>query len=176
MYFVQALGRGARKTEVAHDCVVIDFGGNVARHGALDMIKPVEVRAPKTKSERETAEKSAFKQCKKCGEDYADFFESCPHCGYDSRLDREVGGDLLLRSKEKAILVEAKTKPLWLEVKGPPRRTPNRHWSIPLTTGTAVWWPAHLPATPVHVYAQWSARWGFVAEGIIDEQGTIHRP
>jgi len=176
IYYEQGLGRGARKTHVAHDCVVVDFGGNVARHGALDMIKPVEVRGLKTKRERDEAAQKAFKVCKACGQEYAEFFDSCPHCGHDPRLDRSVGSDLVMRSKAREMLEEAKMKPQWLPAQGTPVRVPGRHWSIPLDAGKAIWWPAHMPTVPVHVYVQWNARWGFVAEGIVGADGQIHQP
>jgi DNA repair protein RadD len=176
VYYVQALGRGARKTHVALDCIVIDFGGNVGRHGALDMIKPVEVRPPKTEREREELRKSAFKTCKACGHEYAEFFTSCPHCGHDPRLDRSVGSDLSMRSKARELLEQVKLQPQWVDVAGPAVRIPGKHWKIPVEGAQAIWWPAHLPAPPVRVYARWDARWGFVAEGLYDVEGIIHQP
>jgi len=174
IYYVQSLGRGARKTEVALDCAVIDFGGNVARHGALDMLRPLAFRGPKTDAERDETQKKTTIICKKCGDQYADFFDSCPSCGYDPRTDRAVGSDLRLRSVAQEIISKAKLEPAWLDVKGPAVRTNNRHWKIPLLTGNAIWWPAHLPAAPVHVYARWTEKWGFVADGIIDPDGNFH--
>jgi DNA repair protein RadD len=34
--YVQMIGRGTRKADGKYDCLVLDFGGNVARHGPVD--------------------------------------------------------------------------------------------------------------------------------------------
>lgn len=172
VYYLQGLGRGARLTPHALDCVVIDFGGNVGRHGALDMIKPVE-RVLKTSREREEAIKRTSRECKACGSEYAKFFTSCPHCGYDPSAERSVGSELKANSSAQDLLADAKVRAQWIEVNGPPVRTPNRHWRLPLKGGYAIWWPAHLPAAPTHAYVSWSSRYGFVADGIIDANGHV---
>ena len=38
VYYAQGLGRGARITPFAVNCLVSDFGGNIQRHGALDAV------------------------------------------------------------------------------------------------------------------------------------------
>lgn len=38
--WVQVCGRGMRPAEGKADCLVLDFGGNVARHGPIDKIEP----------------------------------------------------------------------------------------------------------------------------------------
>lgn len=175
VYYVQALGRGARKTAAALDCVVVDFGGNVGRHGELDMVKPVGRKGPRTARERDELQKSINKTCKACGAEYAEFFETCPHCGHDPRLDRSVGSDLRLRSAARELLSEAKTKPQWFPVKGAPARTSNRHWRLPLDGGHAIWWPQHMPPEPAHAYVEWSSKWGFTASAVIDGEGNMHQ-
>jgi DNA repair protein RadD len=97
LFFAQSLGRGARITPHAQNCAVLDFGGNVARHGSLDAI----AAAPGTtlvcddcSTEWETWEhgrtcptcervhKSATK-CKGCKDRFDQFYHGaiCPHCG-----------------------------------------------------------------------------------------------
>jgi len=174
VYYVQALGRGARKTDVALDCVVIDFGGNVARHGALDMVTPLP--PPAVKNSGEKRDRKPHKTCAACGEQYALDLTSCPACGYDPRVDRSVGEALSLSSKQADLLATAKLEPRWLDIVGAPRRTSNRHWRLPVTGGQAIWWPAHLPPNPVRAYLRWDSRWGFVVDGVMDEAGVIHTP
>lgn len=97
LFFAQALGRGARITPHAKNCCVLDFGGNVQRHGALDQI----VAAPgatlvcdnchefwetwqygRTCPSCRAVHKSATK-CKGCSERFDQHYHGavCPHCG-----------------------------------------------------------------------------------------------
>jgi DNA repair protein RadD len=106
VYYAQGLGRGARITPYAANCLVSDFGGNIERHGALDAV----VAAPgrmltcddgrgldghccgdaewetwehgRTCPQCETIHKSAPK-CKQCGERFDPHYHGmlCPHCG-----------------------------------------------------------------------------------------------
>lgn len=97
VFFAQALGRGARITPFAKNCAVLDFGGNVARHGSLDQIaaSPGATLVCDNCSEFwETWEygrtcpscravhKSATK-CKGCTERFDQHYHGavCPHCG-----------------------------------------------------------------------------------------------
>jgi superfamily II DNA or RNA helicase len=97
VFFAQALGRGARVTPMAQNCAVLDFGGNVARHGSLDAIAaaPGSIlvcdgcntswetwehgrTCPKCKLVHKTATK-----CKGCTERFDQHYHGavCPHCG-----------------------------------------------------------------------------------------------
>lgn len=97
LFFAQSLGRGARITPHAQNCAVLDFGGNVARHGSLDQI----AAAPgallvcddcntswetwehgRTCPNCERVHKTATK-CKGCSERFDQHYHGavCPHCG-----------------------------------------------------------------------------------------------
>jgi DNA repair protein RadD len=97
VFFAQSLGRGARITPHAQNCAVLDFGGNVARHGSLDQI----AAAPgatlvcddcntgwetwehgRTCPRCQRVHQSATK-CKGCTERFDQHFHGavCPHCG-----------------------------------------------------------------------------------------------
>jgi superfamily II DNA or RNA helicase len=104
VFFAQALGRGARLTPYAENCAVLDFGGNVKRHGSLDTIAaapgvelqcdpwdaPSEAcgtgwetwRHGRTCPSCEAVHKSATK-CKGCEARFDQFYHgnTCPHCG-----------------------------------------------------------------------------------------------
>jgi len=99
VYYAQGLGRGARITPHAANCLVSDFGGNIARHGALDAVMAAPGRMltcdvreclkewetwqnGKTCPKCETIHRSAPK-CKECGERFDPHFHGmrCPHCG-----------------------------------------------------------------------------------------------
>lgn len=104
VYYAQGLGRGARVTPVAPNCLLSDFGGNITRHGTLDAVtaapgraltcEPVQGSAYGCGEEWETWQngktcpsckllhKSAMR-CKSCDERFDPHFHGlrCPHCG-----------------------------------------------------------------------------------------------
>jgi DNA repair protein RadD len=104
VYYAQGLGRGARVTPNAANCLVSDFGGNIQRHGTLDAVmaapgrmltcQTVRKELPGCGAEWETWEhgktcpacqlihKSAPK-CKACAEPFDPHFHGmrCPLCG-----------------------------------------------------------------------------------------------
>jgi DNA repair protein RadD len=72
--YYQMVGRGFRLHPEKTDCLVLDFGGNVLRHGPVDAIRPR--RAGGTES-------SEQKECPQCQEIVAANCEVCPGCGYE---------------------------------------------------------------------------------------------
>ncbi len=104
VYYAQGLGRGARVSQYAVNCLVLDFGGNIQRHGTLDAVMAAPGRMltcealrkeqPGCGNEWETWEhgktcpqcqlihKSA-PRCKACDERFDPHFHGmrCPHCG-----------------------------------------------------------------------------------------------
>ena len=73
--YVQMVGRGLRVAEGKSDCLVLDYGGNVDRHGPIDAVK---APAPKDKGEGEPPTK-ACPMCKAIN--YAMQLR-CYVCGY----------------------------------------------------------------------------------------------
>ncbi|MBB3204980.1 DNA repair protein RadD [Rhodopirellula rubra] len=71
----QCVGRGFRLHPDKQDCLVLDFGGNIERHGPIDQIKP------KDKAKRPDQEAPA-KECEKCHALVACGYASCPECGH----------------------------------------------------------------------------------------------
>ncbi len=105
VYYAQGLGRGARPTQYAANCLVSDFGGNIARHGTLDAVMAAPGRMltcddggdgttccggkewetwenGRTCPRCDAVHKSAPK-CKSCSERFDPHFHGmrCPHCG-----------------------------------------------------------------------------------------------
>ncbi len=99
VYYAQGLGRGARITPHAANCLVSDFGGNIQRHGTLDQVMAAPGRlltcdeelcsgewetwqngrtCPRCKEIHHSAPK-----CKACGDRFDPHFHGmrCPHCG-----------------------------------------------------------------------------------------------
>jgi DNA repair protein RadD len=70
------VGRGLRKHESKNDCLILDFGGNIARHGSLD--DPMYGRCSVGKA----ADNGRGKQCPSCEQDVPSSSTSCPECGF----------------------------------------------------------------------------------------------
>ena len=72
--FYQMVGRGFRLHASKENCLVLDFGGNVLRHGPVDDIRI-------TTNDRGDG-KAPAKQCPECHALIATGFTSCPQCGF----------------------------------------------------------------------------------------------
>ncbi|GAA4443311.1 DEAD/DEAH box helicase [Novipirellula rosea] len=80
----QCVGRGFRLHSDKQNCLVLDFGGNIERHGPIDQIKPKE------KATR-TDQTPPAKECQKCHALVACGYANCPECGHPfPPPDREV--------------------------------------------------------------------------------------
>lgn len=72
--FYQMVGRGFRTCDGKDNCLVLDFSGNIERHGPVDEIVP-NVRG---KSNGEAAQK----MCPECRAVVSPAVRTCPGCGY----------------------------------------------------------------------------------------------
>ncbi len=80
--YVQMSGRGMRVKNAGHhrDCLVLDFAGNISRHGAVTKIIPPQRTL---RSGRKSNELSGmFKLCPKCKHTVMKRAHECVHCGY----------------------------------------------------------------------------------------------
>jgi len=73
--YYQMVGRGFRLAPGKSDCLVLDFGGNVLRHGPVDAITIAD------KDSRESGQAPA-KECPQCQAVIAAGFATCPQCGF----------------------------------------------------------------------------------------------
>jgi DNA repair protein RadD len=73
--FVQMAGRGFRLHPDKTDCLVLDFGGNVLRHGPVDQLRV-------TSSCSQTRSEAPAKECEQCQALVAAGYASCPECGH----------------------------------------------------------------------------------------------
>jgi len=74
--YYQMVGRGFRLHDEKDNCLVLDFGGNVLRHGPVDAIRIQNV------NHRGNGEAPA-KQCPECRSIIAAGYAVCPDCGYE---------------------------------------------------------------------------------------------
>jgi DNA repair protein RadD len=80
--WVQIVGRGFRLHPSKDDCLILDFGGNIMRHGPVDKI---EVKRQKN-GEGRTVYTSPQKECPNCKSLIAIQALTCPDCGYEFPL------------------------------------------------------------------------------------------
>ena len=74
--YYQMVGRGFRMHPGKGDCLVLDFGGNVLRHGPVDQIR---IREPDARGNGE----APAKECPECHAVVAAGYAVCPECGYE---------------------------------------------------------------------------------------------
>jgi DNA repair protein RadD len=74
--YIQIMGRGMRNHPGKDDCLVLDFAGNIARHGPVDRVNPKKPR----KSNGEGV--APTKTCPKCQSIVFAGSSECPDCGY----------------------------------------------------------------------------------------------
>ncbi len=72
--FYQMVGRGFRLHPGKADCLVLDFGGNILRHGPVDALQIVQ---PATGTGAAPA-----KECPECRAVIHAAYANCPECGY----------------------------------------------------------------------------------------------
>lgn len=74
--YYQMVGRGFRLNPGKENCLVLDFGGNVLRHGPVDAIRIREVG-------RNGNGEAPAKECPQCRSLIAAAYSVCPDCGYE---------------------------------------------------------------------------------------------
>lgn len=74
--YYQMAGRGFRLCEGKADCLVLDFGGNVLRHGPVDQIR---VSDPQGSGMGQ----APAKECPECQALIHAAYSKCPECGYE---------------------------------------------------------------------------------------------
>jgi len=73
--YYQMVGRGFRLAPGKDDCLVLDFGGNVLRHGPVDALR---IAPQDGRGEGD----APAKECPQCQAVVAAGFSVCPQCGY----------------------------------------------------------------------------------------------
>ena len=73
--YYQMVGRGFRTCEGKDCCVVLDYSGNVVRHGPVDAIR--------VRDRSEVRGEAPAKACPKCSLLIATGFRTCPGCGFE---------------------------------------------------------------------------------------------
>jgi DNA repair protein RadD len=72
--YQQMIGRGLRKADGKADCLILDYGGNIARHGPVDDVKVREKASKKTDGE------APVKTCPNCTAEQPTAARVCSEC------------------------------------------------------------------------------------------------
>ena len=104
--YVQMVGRGTRLSAGKENCLVLDFAGNVRRHGPIDLVRP------KRPGEGGGGD-APTKVCPTCESIIALSATECPDCGYEFPA-REVK----IAPTAAALPILSPKTPQWLPVHG----------------------------------------------------------
>jgi len=74
--YIQMVGRGFRLHENKNDCLVLDFGGNILRHGPVDCLRITDAVVKGSGD-------APAKECPDCCEIIHAAYSRCPACGYE---------------------------------------------------------------------------------------------
>ena len=104
--WVQAVGRGLRLFEGKPDCLVLDYGDNIMRHGPIDLPEDVEVK---------------LATCGDCANVFSRAVKCCPSCGWEiPPVQREM---FAAEAERERVMHSAKAaagmllnQPRWMDV------------------------------------------------------------
>lgn len=80
--FAQMVGRGLRKHESKINCLILDFGGNIERHGSLDDRNYGRAKGSKPGSAKPQERNGRGRECLNCKLDVPAGEPECPECGF----------------------------------------------------------------------------------------------
>src|SRR5512134_326370 len=106
--YVQMIGRGTRLANGKANCLVLDFAGNVKRHGPIDRI---DGRKRKKDDEEGAA---PVKTCPECQTIVHASTHACPTCGYEFPPPQPD----LSRTASTSAILSSQIKPEWVTVSG----------------------------------------------------------
>lgn len=83
--YVQIVGRGTRLASDKENCLILDFGGNIRRHGPVDAIVVGEKRGGSGKDDGEKVSPDSVraKECPDCLTYVGLATRTCPSCGHE---------------------------------------------------------------------------------------------
>lgn len=76
--YVQMVGRGFRVADGKENCMILDYGDNVYRHGPID-----EIRVTRQKGGGDEIATAPVKKCENCQALVHTGFSNCPECGWE---------------------------------------------------------------------------------------------
>ncbi|WP_420959341.1 DEAD/DEAH box helicase family protein [Brucella sp. IR073] len=86
--YVQIVGRGTRLAHGKEDCLILDFAGNVRRHGPVDAVSVMPKSGDNSKGKVSVSDVRA-KECPGCNELVAVNVFTCKFCGHEWPRDEK---------------------------------------------------------------------------------------
>lgn len=103
--YVQICGRGMRLAPGKSDCLVLDYGDNIERHGPITAVRPKESK---------DTDALRFKVCPQCDGEVQKHKSECPECGYIwPRIERQI--DHAKKAATRAVMGPP-PEPEWINV------------------------------------------------------------
>jgi DNA repair protein RadD len=81
--YVQMIGRGTRLADGKPNCLVLDFAGNVRRHGPVDLIEIVQTKGSGKEAATVKEDSVRAKECPTCHSLVPINAGVCPDCGHE---------------------------------------------------------------------------------------------
>ena len=97
--YYQMVGRGFRLAEGKSDCLVLDYGGNILRHGPVDAIKVKPGNSSK-------GGEAPAKECPECKLIVAAGYSKCPECGFTFPIAETKHGERASEEKIVSVVTE----------------------------------------------------------------------
>ena len=104
--WIQIVGRGMRLFDGKDDCLVLDWGGNIQRHGPIDK--------PNVKAKQKGEGDAPVKVCPECYSEVAISARECDVCGFVFEFE---GSKVAMKAGAGALL-STQIKPTWVKVTG----------------------------------------------------------
>lgn len=111
--YVQMVGRGFRLAPGKENCLVLDFAGNVTRHGPIDAPKPKKEPGGGDGEGKAKPDDVRAKVCPECQEQVALATRYCPTCGFEWKREEAAHA---AHAEDVAIMSDEQKAPKWLEV------------------------------------------------------------
>lgn len=106
--YYQMVGRGFRLSPGKEDCLVLDYGRNISRHGPVDNL----VSKPTKEAGANPGGQAPMKPCPSCGESYHIALPECPFCGTaaPNREENQTPAHESMADQSTPILSEPETE------------------------------------------------------------------
>ncbi len=100
--FVQICGRGCRLFEGKKDCLILDYGQNLERHGPIDQVKVRKFWSATKEEDLYVVDKEPGKTCPECRSIVPDGIYQCADCGFT--FDRQRNPKVTPEASTAAVL------------------------------------------------------------------------
>ena len=84
--YYQMCGRGLRLHEEKENCLILDYAGNIFRHGAIDKIEIITTGKP----EERGVKKAPMKKCPECNQPIHAAIMECPFCNHIFKSENNI--------------------------------------------------------------------------------------